>query len=57
MTKKHLRANEVAIYMGIGVSTVWLYVRQGKLTAKKISSRVTVFDIDEINQFINTEIA
>ncbi|MDF1877295.1 DNA-binding protein [Sulfurimonas sp. SAG-AH-194-L11] len=52
--KKYLRAKEVAEYMGIGLSTVWLYASNGTLTPKKISARVTVFSIDEINNLINS---
>jgi len=52
--KKYLRAKEVAEYMGIGLSTVWFYANNGTLTPKKISSRVTVFSIDEINNLINS---
>jgi len=56
--KKYLRAKETAHYLSIGLSTVWLYAKQGKLTAKKLSPRVTVFDIDEINKlFDNVEVA
>ncbi|MFK5937794.1 MAG: helix-turn-helix domain-containing protein [Sulfurimonas sp.] len=56
--KKYLRAKETAEYLSIGLSTVWLYAKQGKLTPKKISARVTVFDIDEVNAFIeNVEVA
>lgn len=51
-TKKYLRANEVAEYIGIGLSTVWLYAKQGKLTPKKLSTRVTVFSIQEIDNLI-----
>ena len=53
--KKYLRAKEVAEYMGIGLSTVWLYTSNGTLTAKKISQRVTVFSIDEIDNLINMD--
>ncbi len=49
MTKKFLRANEVADYFGIGLSTVWLFAKQGKIHPKKLSPRVTVFDIVELN--------
>jgi predicted DNA-binding transcriptional regulator AlpA len=52
--RKVLRAKEVAEYMGIGLSTVWLYAKEGKLTAKKISTRVTVFSIDEIDNLVNS---
>jgi predicted DNA-binding transcriptional regulator AlpA len=50
--KKYMRAKEVAKYLGIGASTVWLYAKQGKLTPKKISPRVTVFTIDEIDSIL-----
>lgn len=52
MNVKYLRAANVAKYLNIGKSTVWLYAKQGKLTPKKLSSRVTVFDIDEVNKLI-----
>lgn len=49
-TKKMYRAKEVAQLLGIGLSTVWLYSKQGKLTPIKLSDKVTVFSIDEINK-------
>ena len=52
--QKYMRAKEVAIYTGIGLSTVWHYAKTGKLTPKKISERVTVFDIEEVNALINS---
>lgn len=54
-TKKNLRAKGVAEYLSIGLSTVWLYVKQGKLHPHKISERVTVFSIDEVNELINSD--
>lgn len=48
--KKMYRAKELAQFLGIGLSTVWLYAKQGKITPKKISTGVTVFDIDEVLQ-------
>ena len=42
------RAKELAQYLSIGLSTVWLYAKQGKITPKKISTGVTVFDINEV---------
>lgn len=50
--KQFYRAKEVAIYLGIGLSTVWLYANQKKITPKKLSSRVTVFHIDDINKLV-----
>ena len=51
--KKYMRAKEVSNYMGIGLSTVWMYSSQGKITPKKLSARVTVFSIEEIDNLIN----
>ena len=49
-TKKFMRAKELAKYLGIGLSTVWLYAKQGKITPKKISERVTVFEVTEVEK-------
>jgi predicted DNA-binding transcriptional regulator AlpA len=49
LKKQKYRANELAEYLGIGNSSVWLYAKQGKIKAYKISANVTVFDIDEVN--------
>lgn len=55
MSKKYLRAREVSEYLGIGLSTVWFYAKQGKLKPKHISMRVTVFDIDDVEKLLNTD--
>lgn len=47
-TKQKYRAKELAEYLGIGVSSVWRWVKKNKLRSQKISSGVTVFDIDEV---------
>lgn len=54
--KRWMRAKEVAEYLSIGLSTVWLFASQGRLTAKKVSSRVTVFDIEEVNRLFDEEV-
>lgn len=50
---KKLRAKQVADEFGIGLSTVWLYAKEGKLTPIKVSSRVTVFDTQEVLKLFN----
>ena len=45
---KKLRAKQVAENFGIGLSTVWLYAKEGKLTPINVSARVTVFDTEEV---------
>ncbi|WP_457747452.1 helix-turn-helix transcriptional regulator [Sulfurimonas sp.] len=51
--KRYYRAKEVAEYLAIGLSTVWALAKDGKLTGIKLSGRVTVFDIKEINMLLS----
>ncbi len=53
--KKYLRAKEVANTYGIGLSTVWLYAKEGRITPKKISERVTVFSVQELDELFNAD--
>jgi excisionase family DNA binding protein len=46
--KKKYRAKELALYIGVGLSTIWRWTKEGKIRSQKISSGVTVFDIDEV---------
>ncbi len=32
---KYIRAKEVASFLGIGLSTVWKYAKDGKITPKR----------------------
>lgn len=48
--KKYYRAKDVAKYFSIGLSSVWLFAKQGKFKAYKISDKVTVFNIDEVEK-------
>ena len=50
ITPKFMRAKQLALHLGIGLSTVWAYVKQGKITANKISDRVTLFDVIEVEK-------
>lgn len=54
--KKLLRDWECAEYLSIGVSTVWLYSRQGKIKAIKLSDRVTVWAKDDLDEFIQSRV-
>ncbi|MCT7566745.1 helix-turn-helix domain-containing protein [Aliarcobacter butzleri] len=49
-TQKFMRAKELAKYLGIGLSTVWLYAKQGKITPKKISDKITVFNVEDVEK-------
>ena len=50
ITPKFMRAKQLAQHLGIGLSTVWAYAKQGKITPKKISDRVTLFDVVEVEK-------
>lgn len=52
--KNCLRAKEIAHLLSIGLSTWWLWVKIGKAPAgKKLSNRVTVWEADSIQAFID----
>ncbi len=51
--KKFYRAKEVTEYLGICKSNVWRLSKLKKITPIKISDKVTVFSIDEINKVFN----
>ena len=46
--KKKYRAKELAKYLGVGLSTIWRWTKQGKIRSQHLSKGVTVFDIDEV---------
>ena len=52
-TPKYLRPKELAEYLGIGLSTVWLYTKQGKIKRIKISQKVTIFQVNEVEKALN----
>lgn len=53
-TPQNLRAREASKYLGIGLSTLWLYAKQGKLNPIKLSKRVTIFKRSELDDYINS---
>lgn len=48
--KKYYRAKELAKHLGIGLSSVWKLSADGRIQAYKLSTRTTVFDINEVNK-------
>lgn len=55
--KKYMRAKELAKYLSIGLSTLWMYHKKGMITSKKLSERVTVFDVAEVEKALFREVA
>lgn len=52
---ENFRDKQVALYLGIGLSTVWLYAKQGKLHPIKLSPRVTIFKKSDLDAFIEAQ--
>ncbi len=58
MAKKNfLRIPDVMTQTGLAKSTIWLWVKQGKLPAPiKLSSRVTVWEQSELDNWMDSKI-
>jgi excisionase family DNA binding protein len=52
----YLRVKEAAEYLGVGKSTIWLFTKQGKIKAIRMSERVTVWARAELDAFIASKI-
>ena len=50
---ENMRAKDAHKYLSIGLSTLWLFVKQNKIKAYKISDRVTIFKRSELDAFID----
>ena len=55
MSNNNLRPKEAHKYLGVGLSTLWLYVKQGKLKPIKLSDRVTIFKKSDLDSFIDSK--
>lgn len=54
-TKQAYRPKEAAEYLGVGLSTIWLYIAQNKLKARKLSHRVTIIAKSELDALLSGE--
>ena len=54
-TKQTFRAKQAAEYLSIGLSTFWLFVKQGKFTPIHLSERVTIFERQDLDRFIESK--
>jgi predicted site-specific integrase-resolvase len=50
--KQNFRPFEAAEYLCVGLSTIWLYAKQGRIHPVKLSDRVTIFTRDDLDAFI-----
>lgn len=51
-TIQNMRAKEAAKYLSVGLSTVWLFAKQGRIHPVKLSDRVTIFTREDLDAFI-----
>ena len=56
-TPKFMRAKELAKHLGVGLSTIWLWNKQGKISSTKLSERVTVFEVAAVEKALFGEVA
>ena len=52
MDKQNYRPKEAAEFLSVGLSTLWLYIKQGKISTKKLSDRVTIITRAELENFM-----
>lgn len=52
---ENFRDKQAALYLGVGISTIWLYAKQGKLHPIKLSPRVTIFKKSDLDAFIEAQ--
>lgn len=50
---KNYRPKEAAKFLAIGLSTFWLFVKQGKIKTTKLSERITIVSEDELQRFMS----
>lgn len=50
---QRLRAKHISKLYGVSTSSIWNYAKQGFITPIKVTSGVTVFDREEIENFFN----
>jgi len=51
---EYLRVDDVSEYLKISVATVWLYTKQKKITAIKLSPRVTVWAKSDLDDYVKS---
>jgi len=49
---ENMRAKEAHKYLGVGLSTLHLYVKQKKIKSIKLSARVTIYKKSDLDAFI-----
>lgn len=56
-TAKFKRAKQLAEHLGVGLSTIWKWAKDGKIKPIKLSERVTVFNVEDTERALFGEVA
>jgi len=56
MEKVYYRPKEAAAYLGIGLSTVFLYMKLGMIQRTKLGTKITVITKNELDRFAQTQV-
>jgi len=50
-----IRVNELSIKYKISKATIWRWIKEGKLKSYKIGAKITVLDIQEVNEALGLD--
>lgn len=56
MQDQYFRVNDASKFLGVAKSTLWLFSRQGKIKPIKLSDRVTVWALSDLQLFIASRV-
>jgi len=54
LVSPYLRPKHAAEFLGISQATFWRLVSSGKITTKKISQRVTICSVQDLEDYVNS---
>jgi predicted DNA-binding transcriptional regulator AlpA len=57
MQEQYFRVTDASKFLGVAKSTLWLFSRQGKIKPIKLSDRVTVWALSDLELFISSRMA
>lgn len=56
MREQNYRPKQGAELLGVSLSTLWNYIKAGRIHTKKLSTRVTIIEAKEIDRFMREEV-
>ena len=56
MQQANYRPKQGAKLLGVSVSTLWNYIKAGRIHTKKLSPRVTIIEAKELERFMREEV-